>query len=70
WRPASTFTAQLLARPALRDPDDPSRFHASASSPAGVEPWAQLLSGALATYAAHAFLTDEDIRPTNKALSR
>ncbi len=65
-----TFTAQLLARPALRDPGRPGWFHASASSPAGGEPWAQLLSGALATYAAHAYLTGEDIRPTNKALAR
>ena len=65
-----TFTAQLLARPALRDPRRPDVFHASASSPGGDEPWAQLLSGALATYAAHAFLTGEDIRPTNKALAR
>ncbi len=66
----TTFTAQLLARPALRDPQRPGWFHASVSSPAGSEPWAQLLSGALATYAAHEYLTGEDIRPTNKALAR
>ena len=65
-----TFTAQLLARPALRDPRRPDLFHASACSPGGDEPWAQLLTGALATYAAHEFLTGEDIRPTNKALAR
>lgn len=70
WTGRDTFTAQLLARPALRDPRRPSWFHASASSPAGTEPWAQLLSGALATYAAHEHLTGEDIRPTNKALAR
>lgn len=65
-----TFTAQLLARPALRDPLRPGWFHASASSPGGAEPWAQLLSGALATYAVHEHLTGDDIRPTNRALAR
>ncbi|MFT3877259.1 MAG: hypothetical protein QM708_12670 [Propioniciclava sp.] len=63
-----SFVDQLLARPALCTPGRPGHFHASASSPAGNEPWAQLLSGALAAYAAHDFLTGEDIRPTNKAL--
>lgn len=70
WSRRDAFTAQLLARPALRDATRPGWFHASASSPAGTEPWAQLLSGALATYAAHEHLTGEDIRPTNKALAR
>lgn len=70
WGRGTTFTAQLLARPPLRDPRRPGWFHASASSPAGREPWAQLQSGALATYAAHEHLTGEDIRPTNKALAR
>lgn len=65
-----TFVDQLLARPALRDPADPRRFHASASSPGGAEPWAQLLTGALAAYVVHETLTGEDIRPTNKALGR
>lgn len=68
WRRRDSFVDQLLARPALKVPGSPGRFHASASSPAGGEPWAQLLSGALAAYAAHTFLTGEDIRPTNKAL--
>ncbi|MDO5533654.1 MAG: hypothetical protein Q4F65_03250 [Propionibacteriaceae bacterium] len=70
WGRRGTFTAQLLARPSLRDPAGPGRFHASASSPAGPEPWAQLLSGALAAYAVHEHLTGEDIRPTNKSLAR
>lgn len=70
WRRGGSFVDQLLARPPLRVEGRPGRFHASASSPAGTEPWAQVLSGALATYAAHEYLTGEDIRPTNKALSR
>lgn len=64
-----TFVDQLLARPRLRSAV-PGTFHASASSPAGREPWAQLLSGALAAYAVHEHLTGEDIRPTNKERSR
>lgn len=38
----------------------------SAWSPAGPDSWAQLLTGALAAYRAHAELTGEDIRPTNR----
>ena len=41
---------------------------AGASSRGGNDPWAQLLSGALATYVTHENLTGADIRPTNKAL--
>lgn len=65
WRPRDTFVDQLLARPRLADPSAPGRFVAHASSPGGAESWAQVLSGALASYAAHAHLTGEDIRPTN-----
>ena len=68
WGPS--FADQLLARPRLRQPGDPRRFHASGASPGGAEPWAQLLTGALASYAVHEALTGEDIRPTNRALSR
>lgn len=64
------FLAQWQQRPLLRDPQDPRRFHASAASPGGAEPWAQVLTGALASYAVHEVLTGEDIRPTNKALTR
>lgn len=64
-----TFVRQLLRRPPLRDPAA-GRFHASASSPGGAEPWAQLLTGALAAYAVHERLTGQDIRPTNRALTR
>ncbi len=42
-------------------------YEASAFSPAGPEPWAQLLTGALAAYRVHQELTGEDMRPTNKA---
>lgn len=65
-RRGDTFVDQLLARPAPRVPGETRRFAASASSAGGAEPWAQLLSGALATYAAHEALTGEDIRPTNR----
>lgn len=69
-RRGDTFFAQLRNRPPITDPGVPGRFAASASSAAGSEPWAQLLSGALAAYAAHAHLTGEDIHPRNKALVR
>lgn len=45
-------------------------WHASASSPAGGEPWAELLSGALAVYEIHQELTGTDIRPTNRTPPR
>jgi len=70
WRRHDTFVDQFLARPAIRDAGDPARFRASASSPGGAEPWAQLLSGALAAYAAHESLTGQDIRPTNRRGAR
>lgn len=41
---------------------------ASAWSVGGPDPWAQLLTGALAGYRIHADLTGEDIRPTNKLI--
>src|SRR5690606_1881423 len=41
-------------------------LRASASSPAGSEPWAELGSAALAVYELHERLTGEDSRPTNK----
>lgn len=65
FRRQDSFVDQLLTRPRMRTAD-PSIFHASASSPAGPEPWAQILSGALASYAAHARLTGEDIRPIKR----
>ena len=65
WRGWRTITRL----PPIRT-EDPTRFTASPASPAGGEPWAQLLSAALATYACHEQLTGADIRPTNKALGR
>jgi len=45
-------------------------WHASAASPAGNEPWAELLSAALAVYEIHEALTGADIRPTNRSAGR
>lgn len=56
----------LLALPRLSTVM-PAVYHASAFSPAGAEPWAQLLTGALAAYRVHEDLTGQDMRPTNKA---
>ncbi|MDO4411622.1 carotenoid dehydrogenase [Cutibacterium sp.] len=41
---------------------------ASPASHGGPEPWARLLTGALAAYLTHERLTGEDISPTNKAI--
>lgn len=64
-RRTGSFVDQLLARPGLRR-EDPTHFHASASSPGGSEPWAQILTGALAVYAVHETLTGQDVRPGNR----
>ncbi|MFT3861711.1 FAD-dependent oxidoreductase [Micropruina sp.] len=56
-----------LRLPPLRA-ETPGVVTASASSRGGNDPWAQLLSGALATYVTHENLTGADIRPTNKAV--
>ncbi len=48
----------------LRPPPDATR--ASSASPAGGEPWGELLSAALAVYHLHEALTGEDPRPANK----
>lgn len=69
-RRRASFFDQWLERPPLRDPRDPRLFHASAASRGGSEPWAQVLTGALAAYAVHETLTGEDIRPTNRSLGR
>lgn len=70
WRRRESFLDQWLQRPALRDASDPHLFHAPPQSRGGTATWAQLLTGALATYAVHEFLTGEDIRPTNTASGR
>ncbi len=41
---------------------------AGAASHGGPEPWAQLLTGALAAYRTHLALTGEDVSPTNRAV--
>ncbi|MFT3969288.1 MAG: FAD-dependent oxidoreductase [Micropruina sp.] len=56
-----------LRLPPLR-PETPTVTLANASSRGGNDPWAQLLSAALATYVTHENLTGADIRPTNKAV--
>lgn len=48
----------------------PGILAASSCSPGGPDPWARLLTGALATYRVHRELTGQDIRPANKALGR
>ena len=64
WRSWRT----LLDLPRLRT-TLPGVYAASEFSPAGPEPWAQLLTGALAAYRVHEDLTGQDMRPTNKAWS-
>lgn len=61
-----TFVDQLVTRPPITT-GTRGGFAASASSAGGAEPWAQILSGALAAYAAHEYCTGEDIRPTNRS---
>ena len=55
----------LLDLPRLRT-RLPGVYAASAFSPAGPEPWAQLLTGALAAYRVHQDLTGQDMRPGNR----
>ena len=55
----------LLELPRLQS-SLPGVYAASEFSPAGPEPWAQLLTGALATYRVHEDLTGQDMRPSNK----
>jgi phytoene dehydrogenase-like protein len=59
----------LLDLPPLQ-PARPGVLVASAWSPGGADPWAQLLTGALAAYRVHEQLTGEDMRPTNKEYRR
>lgn len=60
WDGPRTWSRMPCLRPAS------GWYTASAASVGGTDPWAQLLSAALACYAAHLDLTGEDIRPTNK----
>ncbi len=63
--PRWTSWRTLLDLPPLQ-PARPGVLVASAWSPGGADPWAQLLTGALAAYRVHEDLTGEDMRPTNK----
>lgn len=55
--------ADWLARTPIVGPD--GMIRASAASPAGAAPWAQLGSAALAVYQLHLRITGEDARPSN-----
>lgn len=59
WRGPGTVAAY--------HPLDDGVWHTGSGSIAGTEPWARLLTGALATYRVHEQLTGDDIRPSNKA---
>ena len=63
WR---TWTARPLLGP-VADGGAGRLWHASSASPAGNEPWAELLSAALAVYEIHEALTGADIRPTTRS---
>jgi phytoene dehydrogenase-like protein len=65
--PAWTGWRTVLDLPTLQ-PSLPGVLVASAWSVGGPDPWAQLLTGALAAYRVHADLTGEDIRPSNKLI--
>lgn len=62
WGLAPDSARAWLRRTPIVD-DTPA---ASACSPAGNEPWAELASAALAVYELHERLTGEDCRPTNR----
>jgi hypothetical protein len=62
WSGASSW----LRRPPVRGPRE-GEWRAGTGGRGGDDPWAQLLSGALAAYDIHAVLTGEDIRPGNRA---
>lgn len=62
WGLATTSPGHWLRRPGVVG----ETLRASAASPAGAEPWAELGSAALAVYELHERLTGEDSRPTNK----
>ena len=73
WGLAPSSWGAWMARPPLGPTPGGApagSWHASAASPAGNEPWAELLSAALAVYEIHEALTGADIRPTNRAAGR
>ncbi len=66
WGLAPRSGRDVLRRPPVVAPTPA----ASACSPAGPEPWAELAGAALAVYELHERLTGEDSRPTNRARQR
>lgn len=65
WGLEPRSARSVLRRVPIDRPGAPPR--ASACSPAGPEPWAELASAALAVYEVHERLTGEDCRPTNRS---
>ncbi len=65
WGLAPDTTDAWLRRPGL---GASPAWRASAASPAGNEPWAELASAALAVYEIHEHLTGADIRPGNRSV--
>lgn len=73
WGLAPSSWRAWLARPLLGPDPQGARlgtWQASVASPAGNEPWAELLSAALAVYEIHEAVTGADIRPTNRDAGR
>lgn len=68
--PALSDTGGWRRRPVLgwTRHDGVATLAASPASHGGPEPWAQLLTGALAAYQVHLHLTGEDVSPTNRAV--
>lgn len=68
--PAVPDLRQWARRPPLAwtERDGIAVLSAGAASHGGPEPWAQLLTGALAAYRVHLRLTGEDVSPTNRAV--
>ncbi|WP_392508332.1 NAD(P)-binding protein [Naumannella halotolerans] len=64
WRGRRTWVG---LEPTTREP---GRYYAGPRTRAGSEPWAQLMSAAVAAYAVHSHRTGEDIRPVRKATPR
>lgn len=68
--PAVTSAAAWCRRRPLRweRGDGPATLTAGPASHGGPEPWAQLLTGALAAYRVHRRLTGVDVSPRNRAI--
>lgn len=68
WGLAATNFKGWAARPLVQAAagDGPPLWRASAASHAGHQPWAELLTAALASYEVHEHLTGQDVRPSNR----